>query len=228
LGLGCATFLEAMPDAVSTWIAQGIFQGTPTGKVLHIGAGPSGLAAAIDVLAPRGSKVKVYEVDAVGPVVEFLDPEDAPFRCLAGRTRRVPEKGQFRFVVLHATSPAGPGAVRHRDHYGSGKRLIDNGRMAYRNWLPATLADMILAIRRVTVGGFLVLYLPIGIRMPGSYIVVPEAHELFEYVLGQMPLKILRRQTVVEVGPARQPCVGRERCPWSIIVARKLEKGQAS
>lgn len=226
LGLGCATFLEAMPDAVSTWIAQGIVQGTPRGKVLHIGAGPSGLAAAIDVLAPKGSKVKVHEVDAVGPVAQFLDHEEAPLRCLASRSQVVPEKGQFRFVVLHAQSPAGPGAARHRDHYGSG--FIDNARMAYRNWLPATLADMILAIRRVTVGGFLVLYLPLGIRMPSSYIVVPEALDWFDYVLAQIPLKILRGQTVVEVGPARQPFVGRERCPWRIIVARKLEKRQES
>lgn len=227
LGLGCSTYLEAMPDAVSSWIAQGVIRGRARATVLHIGAGPSGIAAAIDVLAPKRTRFRVHEVDPAGPEVSFRDPDEAPYRCLVSRSRVIPTDVRFRVVVLHAASPAGPGAVRHRDHYGPKHGLLDNGRMAYRNWLPATLADTLLAIGRVMVGGYLILYLPLGIRMPDKYLVEHGALDWFNYVLGQMPLAVLRSQTVVEVSPARQPFVGTQRCPWQVIVARKTGRRAA-
>lgn len=257
-GLGSTPALESLPEEVALAIASLITGRTTLDKadvpqecalfelgsedvdllegadsngwrVLHLGAGPSTLAIAVDSLEAHlpSAATRIVEVDAY--------PWERETRCAEGPRMAWPSKpGPFdkTFDALVLTPPC-PGvgvAAQLRGMYlNDGARTeLDPGRLGPNKWTQRIKEAFTAGYQTLRPKGLVVLYLPLGVRTSyeaagkerkwGTTYVLDPKLDLF---VGELDLEVVRTLEVEEVAPRSQPYVGRHRPPYKLVIAKK-------
>lgn len=198
-------------------------------RVLHLGAGPSTLAIAVDSLEAHlpSAATRIVEVDAY--------PWERETRCAEGPRMSWPSKpGPFdkTFDALVLTPPC-PGvgvAAQLRGMYlnDGSRNELDPGRLGSNKWLQRIKEAFTAGHQTLRPNGLVVLYLPLGVRTSyeaagkerkwGTTYVLDPKLDLF---VGELDLEVVRTLEVEEVAPRPQPYVGMRRPPYKLVIARK-------
>lgn len=186
--------------------------------------------------------VEIHEVDTVGqaasiPWVECRSSVVPTQKDLEGGLfgKRRPKKPcSYDLVVLHIPPPSGPRANNLRNRYkdlGEGKKvqiqrgLMDIGRLGPKRWLEE-LPKVVREVLPLTApDGVVALLLPLAVRVKEGrgfgYRPQPEVLEGVTEILTDHGLVIESDTVLKEANPLPQPFVGKTRCPWRSIIAKR-------
>jgi hypothetical protein len=246
VGFGTETLPETAPEGLLVLLARRMWRPhrgatvvrrkeRTVGWALHVGAMGSTFTLALMATAPKGVRWDVCEVDVIG------EPLSLPW--VWWRSHEVPTKADvpklepFKVAFVHVPPPGLNGnQIRNRakdlvapPHEDAQRRLADPGRLGPRKWKRELRATLKKVIKSLHISGELFLLLPRAVRTTEiknghvEWRYQPEAGLLegVRELLLEEGLAIEVDVEVVEKNPVRQPFFGFERCPWTLIIARR-------
>lgn len=249
VGLGTETLPETSPEGLLVLLARRMWRahrGTTNvcrkrrsvGSALHVGAMGSTFTLALIATAPKGLRWDVCEVDTIG------EPLSIPW--VKWRSNARPETRDvalmklkpYRVALIHVPPPGvNANQIRNRmkdllpdaDNVEAQRSLRDIGRLGPRKWKKELRKTVKAVTKLLDPSAELFLLLPRAVRTTRP----KDRHVEWCYqpdagLLGSVRELLLHEGLSIEVdvevterNPMRQPFFGFERCPWSLIIARR-------
>lgn len=248
VGLGAETLPETAPEGLLVLIARRVWrpyrgqrgvrrEERSLGWILHAGALASTFTLALMATAPAGLGWDICELDTVG------EPLSIPW--IRWRSHELPTKSgaadmklePFRVAFLHVPPPGvHANQIRNRakdlaapPHEEQQRRLPDLGRLGPRKWRKELRAHIKAVFKSLHISAELFLLLPRAVRTTRPKNGQIEWCYQFDAGLLEGLRELLREEgfvvevdvEVIEKNPVRQPFFGFERCPWTLIIARR-------
>ncbi len=248
VGLGAESLTETAPEGLLVLLARRVWrpyrgQGgvrreeRSLGWILHAGALASTFTLALIATAPAGLGWDICELDTAG------EPLSIPW--IRWRSHELPTKSgaadmklePFKVAFLHVPPPGvHANQIRNRakdlaapPHEEQQRRLPDLGRLGPRKWRKELRAHIKEVIKSLDISGELFLLLPTATRTTETkggrveWRYEPDGGLLVGVrdLLLEEGLAIEVDVEVVERNPVRQAFFAFNRCPWTLIIARR-------